>query len=306
MAKAKTRSKPSEVSPARLRFAKKLVQRRKERGYATAYGFFHKNGAKKHFNFSYLHYLFIERGLRLPSKEGLRIVLDSLGRQLTYAEERRELLGLYLRAVTDGDSLFDPVFESAPAEPPHAARSDSPEEAVLALSATKQIAAVPRMSTAQVEALMTSPPHFWVTQYLLQTGLRRTPEELASALGLDPRTVVAAADALVKAKLLERGKSGALSSPNFATDLFEPMRSLTPERYLWLSECLHERVKANKEKHYYNCFVMAIDDDEKMSVMTRMFRQIMSRLYLIRPRETVSSGRLVALEARVAPLITIE
>src|SRR5438874_9152894 len=60
----------------RTDFAEALVRTRRERGCPSAYGFFHGNGGRKRFGFTYPYYLLIEQGARLPSARHLGRILE--------------------------------------------------------------------------------------------------------------------------------------------------------------------------------------------------------------------------------------
>src|SRR5256885_1987642 len=94
---------------AREDFSRALAAWREEKGYASGWAFFHQNGGKKVFDFSYNTYIRIESGLRLPSPRNLETILGLLGSRHGYKEERRALLVLFVKALTDGNPLFDPV-----------------------------------------------------------------------------------------------------------------------------------------------------------------------------------------------------
>src|SRR5438045_3282102 len=101
----------------RSAFAELLAQTRRERGCPSAYGFFHGGGGKRKFGITYHYYLLIEQGARLPSPKVLDRTLELMGvTGVAFLARRRELFTLYLRELADGESLFDDLFVTAPAE----------------------------------------------------------------------------------------------------------------------------------------------------------------------------------------------
>ncbi len=313
-----TRSSPTKQRPAssdHRRLAAKFADARKKRGFPTAYGFFHKNGGKGHFGFSYLHYLLIERGLRLPSVQSLRAILEVIAREATHSDDRNSILTLYLKALTGGDPIFDPVLTSRPSssapsaipslrEETHlqdAAESDT--DRLVRLAATTHKGAIPRMSKEQVEAVLSSPACFWIFQWLLQTGLKLDLAALAENLSLKAPEVLAAATRLEQTALVRRLKDGRYESPAFQTDLFEPMALLTPERKTWINSQINARVRAQGEDHAHGYYLLFIDDEQKTQALKRVFWEALSKAYLLRPRNPATgSGKLYAVEARVAPV----
>ena len=47
-------------------FSQQLIKARTAAGFNTAYKFYHRNGGRRHFKFTFVHYARIERGLSLP------------------------------------------------------------------------------------------------------------------------------------------------------------------------------------------------------------------------------------------------
>lgn len=316
--------KQRPASADHRRFADRVVDARKKRGFPTAYGFFHKNGGKTHFGFSYLHYLLIERGLRLPSVASLRAILEVVAREATHSEDRLAILTCYLKALTGGDPIFDPVLahrplpaaadlqppplpgETVPAfrEDTHtqpAAESDT--DRLVRLAASTHKGSIPRMSREQVEAVLSSPAGFWVFQWLLQTGLRLDIAGLSESLELKTPDVLAATARLQQVGLIRRLKDGRFEAPAFQTDLFEPMALLTPERKTWINGQINARVRAQGEDHAHGYYLLFIDDEQKTQALKRVFWEALSKAYLLRPRTPAKgSGKLYAVEARVAPV----
>jgi hypothetical protein len=304
-------SPKAEAQPDRLRFAKALVQKRRERGFATAYAFFHKTGGQKHFGFSYNYYLLVERGLRLPSEGALELILDVLSAKTVFYEERRALLTLYVKALLGGNPLFDPVFEAAAAARPAAGpapatlTSDRPEDAILRIAGVRQLRKVPRMSVEQVTALTSEPAAFWVAQWLLQTGRTGTDEQLASDLSLPRESVAAITARLGEAELLKRRKDGSWYSPYFETDLFEPLSTMGSDKSLWFSERIQERIRQTQRPHFYNYYLLSVETDDRIKLLVDLCREISRKAYLLRERKPARGGALVALETRVCPIVNI-
>ncbi|MBI3554705.1 MAG: hypothetical protein HY074_00405 [Deltaproteobacteria bacterium] len=288
------------------RFSKALLSRRKERGYPTAYSFYHKNGARKTFGFSYHHYLLIEKGMRLPSQNSLKAILNALGLEATgFYPERKELLVHFVKALLNGDQLFDPVFKVARpgmGDP----SSDTFEAELLKTTATKQVSDVPRMTKEQADAVTANPAAFWILNWLLQTGQPASAEQLRIDLAFSEADVTAAMAVLVKNDLVKTRKDGSFESPHSDSDLFIPV-SVYQNKSKWISEQIQGKIKTLKANpSYYAYIIMAVDDDERLAVVYNLFRDAIRKSYLLRPRGAVSNGQLVAIEARVCPLVEIK
>ena len=291
------------------RFAKTLLGRRKERGYPTAYSFYHKNGARKTFGFSYHHYLLIEKGMRLPSQNSLKAILGALGLETTaFYAERKELLLLFMKALLNGDPLFDPLFKAGRSGMGESASepAESLESELLKSTATKQTGDVPRMTKEQAEAVTNNPAAFWILNWLLQSGHPASPEQLRIDLAYSEADVTAALSLLVKNNLAKARKDGSFETSFAETDLFLPV-SVHQNRSKWLSDQIQGKIKTLKANpSYYGYLLMAVDDDERLAVVYNLFRDALRKSYLLRPRGAVSSGSLVAIEARVCPLLPLK
>jgi hypothetical protein len=96
-------------NPARIRFGKRLKELRREKGYASAYAFYFRNGGESRFPFSYPHYLQIEKGTRLPSVKGIKTVASIL-LEGSDSPRRSEVLSTYVQAMLGGDPFFETLF----------------------------------------------------------------------------------------------------------------------------------------------------------------------------------------------------
>lgn len=107
-------------------FNRAFIRLRTQNGFKTAYNFYHSNGGRRVFPFTYAHYLKIERGGSLPQPAALAVMLKLLRRTVT-PQERHELLRAYLRDLSgDGavfDDLFAPVLAPAPTEASSSAKA---------------------------------------------------------------------------------------------------------------------------------------------------------------------------------------
>jgi hypothetical protein len=99
-----------------MRFSETLVRLRKEAGFHTSYAFYHRNGGRRTFPFTYAYYAKIERGQGLPRGEWLDLFLQLL-RIRSREDSRRRLVVDYLRDLMGDekafDALVDPLLKSS-------------------------------------------------------------------------------------------------------------------------------------------------------------------------------------------------
>ncbi|MFH2204490.1 MAG: hypothetical protein ABIJ96_15350 [Elusimicrobiota bacterium] len=91
------------------RFAELLIRQRQAAGFPTAYAFYHRNGGRGKFNFTFAYYAKIERGKALPRGEWLPPLLTLL-KLSPSSPARRDILLAYLRDLLGDDDIFDGHF----------------------------------------------------------------------------------------------------------------------------------------------------------------------------------------------------
>jgi predicted transcriptional regulator len=95
-----------------------LAQLRAASGFKTAYAFYHSNGGRRVFPFTYAYYAKIERGDGLPRAGWLALILRHM--RVYGRPEHAALVREYLRALCENDAafveLFDPLLD-LPVEP---------------------------------------------------------------------------------------------------------------------------------------------------------------------------------------------
>ena len=178
---------------------------RRDAGFKTAYAFYHRNGGKRTFPFTYAYYTKIERGLSLPRGEWLPLLLSMLRIRPT-AESQREFVLAYLKDQF-GDpavfsSLVDPLLSPAPTTPP--------EKRVIKRLLSDQAYHV---TPEQFKCIVASPAAYWTFNCLLNNTKALTPDELATATGFKVSEIKAAAAKLTAKKCLKKGRGGAFSCP---------------------------------------------------------------------------------------------
>lgn len=182
------------------RFSKALAAARREAGFKSAYQFYHANGGRRHFSFTYVHYLRIENRGRLPRPEWMRRIVTAL-RLGPGARGASRLFEVYLR-----DLLGEDGFETVAA--PLLCRHEGPPPPAGAegLRWMKSESAV-HMTPAQFEAVASDPAAYWCSEVLLGDGDAWGEGALAKRLGL-PATKVRRGLQRLKAAGLARRLSG--------------------------------------------------------------------------------------------------
>jgi len=300
----------SKRPPAYGAFAKAMVERRKERGFHSAYAFFHKSGGRKLFGFEYKYYLLLEKGHRLPNRATIRRILETLGMNHPgFVHERRLLVQSYFRALVDGDPYFDVAFEGTAGPSERQEWEGEAESRFFTAAAVQQVSAVPRMSADQADLVCADEKRFWVEQWLLQTGGKQSPTTIARALGYPEADVASALHVLASAGLAREETAGAFSSPHAESDLFFPVSAFL-EKAPWIASQIEKRHRAGDagaagrpSDRYYAYILMPVEDDARMALLHQLMRDVIRKAYLLRPRGGPRRGRLVAVEAQVRPLI---
>ncbi|MCX5786428.1 MAG: winged helix-turn-helix domain-containing protein [Elusimicrobia bacterium] len=170
-------------------FSSNLIKARATAGFDTAYKFYHRNGGRGHFPFTFVHYTRIEKGVSMPAPAALEYIFLAL-RLLPSQDAARQLLLSYLKDYLGrgADYILAPLMSAGgqPAADPlqwmktHGSEHITPEEfKVMASDATT----------------------YWCAEALCNDARNWTPQALAAELGLKPEPVRKALEKLKKAGL---------------------------------------------------------------------------------------------------------
>ncbi len=183
-----------------LSFHENLIKARSAAGFDTAYKFYHRNGGRKHFAFTFVHYMRIEKGASVPKPEWLERIMLAL-RLLPTQAEARELLMSYLRDSLGGGRCADYIL--APLFSGQSAAGAGPG----AMTWMKAHSSV-HLSPEEFTAMAASEAVYWCAEALCSDGGTWSPEELAGKLELEPKAVAKALESLKKAGLLLKTPAG--------------------------------------------------------------------------------------------------
>ena len=188
-----------------MSFASTLVRLRRDAGFHTPYAYYHRNGGRRVFPFTFAYYLKLERGKHLPRPEWLPLLLALL-RVPPTDEMHRQFVLDFLKDlfVTDESfrSLVAPLLRD-------------PAPAGLAARAAKRLISdqAYHLTEAQCRGLITEPAAYWIFECMVNDRGSFTPDELASALGAPEAVVSRALKRLASLKLAKRSSAGRWKSP---------------------------------------------------------------------------------------------
>lgn len=183
-------------------FAENLIKARAAAGFNTAYKFYHHNGGRRHFSFTFVHYLRVEKGASLPKPEGLERILIALRLLPTQGEARELLLG-YLRGYLGkrADYILNPLF-SLERQP--AGCSAGPMGWMKAHSSV-------HLTPGEFTVMAAGPEAYWCMEALCSDSGAWSPKELAAKLGFEEKKTAAALESLRKAGLAVKSGAGRYS-----------------------------------------------------------------------------------------------
>jgi hypothetical protein len=186
-------------------FASLLRKLRLENGFRSGYAFYHDNGGRRVFPFTYTYYAKIEQGKALPRSSWLPILLSSL-RMPPSAANYREFVLAYLRDVFGNDSLFDDMVIPwlKPADPVPVQKK----------TVRRLIGNLTRnMSPEEFNAVVSSPASMWCFLCLTKSREPMSEEQLAERTDLPLPQVKAGLRALAARKLVKRSPDRRYLSP---------------------------------------------------------------------------------------------
>ncbi|MBI5597614.1 MAG: hypothetical protein HY928_16110 [Elusimicrobia bacterium] len=182
---------PSSPAPEGGRFGRALERLRRNAGFTSAYQFYHKNGGRKHFPFTYMHYLRLERKGHLPRPQWLARIMLSL-RLETGQEASRELFDAYLRDMLVTDEAYELVAGTLlRAAAPAGTAAVAPSATEIALTWLRAHHTV-HLTPEQFRGLAAAPAVYWCHELLANDSGAWTGFSAAQRLGLSPKAAAAA------------------------------------------------------------------------------------------------------------------
>ncbi len=170
-------------------FSKNLIKARTASGFDTAYKFYHRNGGRGHFPFTFVHYTRIEKGVSMPAPAAVEYIFLAL-RLLPTQDISRQLLLSYLKDYLGrgADYILGPLINAGgqpDADPlqwmkTHGSEHITPEE---------------------FKVMASDETTYWCAEALCNDAKAWTPQNLAAELDLKPEPVRKALEKLKKVGL---------------------------------------------------------------------------------------------------------
>jgi len=183
-------------------FSEALLSLRREAGFPSAYRFYHRNGGRRHFGFTYVHYLRLEKGAKAPRAEAFGAIIKAL-RLAPAAEGARLMFRAYLLDVLGSPEAYELIVGSVSAGVP----SVSPTLAEGGFDRLKREHLM-HMNPEQFTAISLDETSYWTSELLLNDNGSWGPKEVAQRLDCSVKDASAALDRLTKAKLLRATSPG--------------------------------------------------------------------------------------------------
>jgi hypothetical protein len=183
-------------------FSEALSALRREAGFPSAYRFYHRNGGRRHFGFTYVHYLRLEKGAKAPRAEAFGAILKAL-RLAPAADGARAMFRAYLLDVLGSPEAYELIVGSVSKSVP----TVSPTLAEGGFDRLKREHLM-HMSIEQFTAVSNDETSYWTSELLLNDNGAWTPKDVAERLDCAPKAAAEALDRLTKAKLLRSTSPG--------------------------------------------------------------------------------------------------
>lgn len=176
-------------------YNRELIRLREGAGFTTAYMFYHRNGGRRAFPFTYAYYIKVERGDSLPKPKWAAAILAGLRTRPSETDKFR-LTRAYLMDLSEDASVFDVLFST------HLKGAEGTPH----LEALKSLlgASSYNLTHKQFELIVSGAEIFWCFTALSSVSAAHTAAGLAQALALSEGKVSRALDQLVKAKLARK------------------------------------------------------------------------------------------------------
>lgn len=186
-------------------FARTLVRLRQDAGFKTPYAYYHRNGGRRVFPFTFAYYLKLERGKHLPRPEWLPIMLAILRIPPT-DEAYHGFVSDFLKDlfVTEENyrSLVAPLLRDK-------AGGDPEQRAKKRLITNNAY----HVTEAQCKVLLSDPAAYWAFECLVNDYGSLDAEELAKITGLPVPALKNGLAKLVKLGLAKKTAAERFKSP---------------------------------------------------------------------------------------------
>lgn len=209
-------------------FSRSLIEHRLGAGFKTAYAFYHSNGGRRVFPFTYAYYAKIERGETLPRPAWIPLLLR-MYRSLSTAQAAR-IARDYLKDLSGDATTFDSLFAPIVSIP----EESQPHLALRMLRGRMTYHVTP----AQFRAICSSPQAYGSFAALNNTRKPLNPARIAGLTGVSEASCRSALLDLRKSGLIRSQAGGhfALSAPGKHYSM--PVDAGSMQLYGKMRECL--------------------------------------------------------------------
>lgn len=166
--------------------------------FKTAYAFYHGNGGRRVFPFTYAYYLKVERGASLPTPAWLAALLAGL--RNVGSAQRARLTRDYLRDLSGTAAVYDAVFAPLIRMPGEA--DDRRVMRNLRSHMTYNV------TPAQYRTLVEAPEAYGCLTVMINTAGALKPARMAELLGAEEKSCARALGALKRCGLVRAAKDG--------------------------------------------------------------------------------------------------
>ncbi|HBB66757.1 MAG TPA: hypothetical protein DCZ93_05555 [Elusimicrobia bacterium] len=243
-------------------FSEMLKKYRREAGFISAYSYYHDNGGKTVFRFSYRMYLLIEQGKILPPHGSIPVLLHTL--RLLYGTHSAIKLTLAWIRVRFGEEIYKQLLEPLLKEiqPPSIS---SPLHRVIHKSLSGEKVYI---SPEQLEVMAKNKSHYlcWLT-ISKDTG-KWTAQQLAKEIKVNAAAAASALKDLAKVKLIKETSPGKYKChlTGAMLEIPRPNVSTTARKLRQMRESLI----AEGEELYSRRGLIRADTDEFMNFLPLM------------------------------------
>lgn len=186
-------------------FAKTLTRLRVEAGFQTPYAYYHRNGGRRVFPFSFAYYLKLERGAHLPRPEWLPVLLSLLRIPPSDALCRRFVTD-FLKDLFVTEENYQSLIAPFLAPPAKAAHDQQTVKRLLSEQAY-------HLTPEQYLTIVGDEATYWAFEVLVNDRGAFSAPEIAEITGLPAARVEVGLRKLVARKLAQKAAKGRYKSP---------------------------------------------------------------------------------------------
>lgn len=272
-------------------FARTLVRLRQDAGFKTPYAYYHRNGGRHVFPFTFAYYLKLERGKHLPRPEWLPILLGIL--RIPPTDEAYHLF------VTDFlKDLFvtEENYRSLVAPLLRAHSGGDPEQRAKKRLITGQAY---HLTEAQCRVLLSDPAAYWAFECLVNDFGSFDVEELAKLTGLPVPAMKKGVAKLLALKLAKKTAAKRYKSPLAGRFYVLPMGFAGYEQLRKKMAGVFDEMIARKGSVLHESGVILRADEGAMRRAISAFRGVLESTAAYSVHDKVEGGGMFIIQTRL-------